>query len=141
MFFYPSLYKKHNRKNTNSLPKLNYYDLLEKCNLLTLQERLEYYIISQFHATITFDSKVKQINDLYKPVKENLNSRTKSIIVPTHKSKTYENSVFYQSIILWNSLPIKVKNSKVNKKPESTNFISQLYDWILSKKNKTSINY
>lgn len=114
--------------------KINYYDLLEKCNLFSITERLEYYSLWNIFKIRKFGSKVIAMNDLFSPRINNCNMKTRSsknCTLITHNSKLYENSNLYYASSLWNTLP----NDIVNFENPNQCFRTNLNKWLLDKRN------
>jgi hypothetical protein len=132
-YYFPQICNKYHKWNkiahTNSnknykIPKINYPDLWEKCNLLSVAERLEY-----FNALFVFKSIIK-----IKPVPEITNhftllqsTRTQGLLVPKF-GKTGKKSVFYNAAITWNKIPIKVKDNEQSLKKFKTSLNKWLVD-------------
>lgn len=84
--------------------KVNYNDLLEKFNLLSLNERLAYYTLWNLYK-IKKSCNVKQISDMYNETETGHNTRgSQKYHVLTHNSKMFTSSVQYYSIKKWNEL-------------------------------------
>jgi hypothetical protein len=97
---------------------------MEKCNFLSVHERLLYYsglIVYKFRelgckvknleGTFVVDSSFNVVNKVI------TRNATSGCSVLVHKTKFFENSVRYACCKLWNTLPIEIRNyleTKVN---------------------------
>ena len=134
-FFHPQVINKFQRLNriSHSVSNikyhsvtLNYFDFYEKCNILTVSERLKY-----FYATFAFKSlKFLHIPELYEIFKGCQSPRSQTFILPSHYTKFYENSSVYQSMALWNELPNAVKDLSLT----LPKFVSFINSWLLEKR-------
>ena len=117
-YFYPRIVNKfqrqnriaHHYNNTNYVqPAINYTTLWQRCNLLSVAERLKY-----FDAIFAFKSitrqKIPEISNLFE---FGSSSRTNSLKVITHNCKIFENSPIYQAIKIWNDLPRDAKELNI----------------------------
>lgn len=152
MFYFPTIVKYKKKRfwcnlSSNELLKakkecvqahknIDYYRLLEKCNLLTISERLQFYSLWNLFKTRKFGSKVIQFNDLFASIfKERAsNSRNpNTCIVLSHKSKLFEYSTLYYSSSLWNSLPRDLMSEKVIVEIPCAYFKAYVHKWLLEK--------
>jgi len=113
-FFYPQIcnrYQKINRiahsyaQKSFHIPSINYFDLYEKCNILTIKERLVYFYAIFSFKSIRFNY-VPELRDSFQF--SNL-TRSQNILLPQHKSDCFEKSVTYQASLVWNRLPNEAK--------------------------------
>jgi hypothetical protein len=105
------------RKECNIAHKnINYYNLLEKCNLFTINERLQFYSLLFVFKLRKFSSKVTALNELFSPLKNTCNMITrnaKNCKKLSHTSTLYENSHFYYSSTLWNSITKELHDATI----------------------------
>ena len=80
--------------------------MYEKCNILTVSERLKYFYAIFVFKSLQF-SHVPELSEIFKGCQS---SRSQYLILPSHQTKSYENSPVYQSLTLWNELPSAVKD-------------------------------
>ena len=95
--------------------KVNYYDLLERFNLLTMSERVKYYSLWCTYKILKYGCTVKQITLMYttlnnSSVNARITRNSQNCVVVEHKTSFFENSVQYYSVKLWNSLPVDIRN-------------------------------
>jgi hypothetical protein len=113
---------------------LDYYNLLEKCNLLTITERLEFYSLWNIYKIRKFKSKVVALNEMYSP-RINLSTvKTRSsnnCNVIDHTTQFFANSCVYYSSSLWNAIPRELTNL------ENPNlcFRAGINKWLLDKRS------
>jgi hypothetical protein len=147
-YFYPSLGKLYTKKywsnisnkfnndthNHKKLVKLSHdidmNVLFEKCNVLSIHERLNYYTILTVYKTIKFKSLIPFMNDMF-----NLNNcRSTNQMLPYPKRivpSISQNSVHYQSVKLWNALPRALRDCDLNAMLPNE-FIKKLIEWCMS---------
>jgi len=135
-FFHPSLEKFHYKKQWAKISKLppseqktfklschrlhkniNMNDLLERCNLLTLNERLIIASATAIFKSIKFENDVIELKDFFELSSErNTQVRTRSctsngISLPTFRLSQTKKSIRYSSIKFWNELPTTIRNT------------------------------
>jgi len=79
-------------------------DLWEICNMHSVIERINYYILLETHKTLYAKSSPAMMKDWFKiheTVRQTRNSR--KLQVPVHKSQTFKKSFKYRAIELWNN--------------------------------------
>ena len=100
--------------------------MYEKCNILTVSERLKY-----FYAIFVFKSlQFSHVPELSKIFKGCQSSRSQNLILPSHQTKSYENSPVYQSMTLWNELSSAAKDFSLS----LPKFVSFINSWLLEKR-------
>ena len=131
-YFYPRIVNKfqrlnriaHHYDNTNFVqPAINYTKLWEKCNLLSVAERVKYFDAMFAFKSIT-QQKIPEISICFQ---FGTSSRTNALKVIPHNCKIFENSPIYQAIKIWNDLPREAKELNI----PSCNYKSLLEDWFL----------
>jgi len=134
-FFHPQIVNKFQRLNRISHSvaslkfhsvSLNYFDMYEKCNILTVSERLKYFYAIFVFKSLQF-SHVPELSEIFKGCQS---SRSQNLILPSHQTKSYENSPVYQSMTLWNELPSAVKDFSLS----LPKFVSFINSWLLEKR-------
>ena len=134
-FFHPQIVNKFQRLNriSHSISSLkyhsvslNYFDMYEKCNILTVSERLKYFYAILAFKSLKF-SHIPELSDIFKGCQS---SRSQNFILPSHQTKFFENSSVYQSMTLWNELPSAVKDLSLS----LPKFISFINSWFLEKR-------
>jgi hypothetical protein len=117
---------------------INYFNLLEKSNLFTVTERLQYYSLLNIFKIRKFGSKITELNEMY-GVKESISSHvtrsSQNCNVLPHKSTLYEKSNLYYSTSLWNSIP----KSLHEKNMSNLCFKSSLTDWLLNNRDNVFV--
>ena len=112
---------------------LDYYAMLERCNLFTISERLQFYSLGTVYKLKRFGGKVAYLVDLFKsnPVKSQSTRSKFSCVVHVHRTKLFENSLGHYSSMLWNSVPFALKDLDDLK----LNFYSSVTNWILENRS------
>jgi len=134
-YFYPQIINRYQRISkiaqtySNSKIKcfnIDYLELHEKCNILTVHERIAY-----FDALLAFKSmKSNSIPQMKEFFKFGQSLRNQSLIVPTHNTKFFEKSPIYMSIMTWNTLCSEAKQPDLS----LPKFIKTINEWLLSKR-------
>jgi len=132
-FFYPQIcnkYQRYNRISHNvenrsfSSPTIDYLELYEICNLLTVSERLDY-----FRTLFVFKSlKFAYIPEITTNFTFGNSERAQKLSIPSHKSKIFETSPFYQCILAWNKKSVAVRQTDV----PLSKFLLSLNDWLIN---------
>lgn len=149
-YFYPSLSKLHNKKywaninnkfhsdvtdHKNSIKLSKNIDmnvLLEKCNILSMPERLKYFSIMTVYKTLKYESCVPYFNEMFNL--KNCRDTNQLLHVPKFQSNVAQNSVHFWSVKLWNSLPRNLRDIKIEESLPSV-FIHDLMTWCMSSRN------
>jgi exonuclease III len=114
-FFYPQISNKFQKclkiayktdKIQFKTPSINYSELYERCNILTVQERLKYFYCIFAFQHVTFNT----IPELSLHFYLGQSSRQRQLCLPTHNSGFFEKSPLYQSMVFWNQLPPLTKD-------------------------------
>ena len=100
--------------------------MYEKCNILTVSQRLKYFYAILAFKSLKF-SHIPELSDIFKGCQS---SRSQKFILPSHQTKFFENSSVYQSLTLWNELPSAVKDLSLS----LPKFISFINSWFLEKR-------
>jgi exonuclease III len=149
IFFYPKLSKLFSKqmwnKNNindatiinvrNNLRKLNskieINDLLQKCNVLSVTERYNYYLLCNVWKVVKCNSKIKSLNEMFIFQERNgVVSLSQRLNIPSMYTKLAcisKNSFQYKAIQLWNQLP--QKNKEVG---SLVLFKDSICEWIMS---------
>ena len=120
--------------NTNKLLKMSRSIdrnvLLEKCNLLSITERYNYYCIVTVFQIIKFESVVPKLNLMYNVIKIRGEEEMSSLRLEVKRcpSTIMQHSVQYQSVLLWNSLPRTLRCKDIGE----TSFKSHLNQWCIA---------
>ena len=118
-YFYPQICNKFERVNriAHNCEKrkyksvnLDFNELYEKCNILTVSERLQYFCAIFAFKSIRFNF-LPEISQNFVFGKS---SRHQNLIVPTHKTSFFQKSVIYHSILIWNALDTEAKQPNVS---------------------------
>jgi hypothetical protein len=154
-YFYPSLGKLYTKKywslvnnklNTNTNDHKNIVKLsksidinvlLEKCNILTINERLNYYSIITVYKTLKYKSVVPKMNDIFNLEKSR--GTNQLLPVPSFVGSISKNSVHYQSVDLWNHLPRNIRDCDLNVMLPTV-FVKNLLDWCMAPRSSSSTN-
>ena len=119
--------------------KINYYDLWEDFNLLTITERLKYYSLWNMYKILKFGCNVIQISAMFNIVSasnsqasQRSTRNSQNCIVLDHKTSLFEKSIQYYSVKLWNSLPAQIKDFAQSK----INVHDAINEWILNSRSK-----
>jgi len=116
-YFYPHICNKFQKYNKiahfyDNTPykqiTLNYPDLWERCNLLSVTERLKYFHCMTAFSAIRFPARVPEISELFKMGNS---ARSQNLILMEHEAEIYKKSAFYQAVLIWNSLNPDAKQS------------------------------
>jgi len=129
------------KKNTKSKPIIKTYlnsatefNILEKCNFLTVTERLNYYCFTQMFQFLRFNLNGEKFNQIFDfNIKETRTRSENTVDIPRILSESYRRSMKYRLSKLWNDLPNELRDLKlsVNKFKEA---ISKHI--IMKRKNK-----
>ena len=132
-YFYPQIcnrFQKINRiahscSHLNfTIPPINYFDLYEQCNILTVEERISY-----FYAIFSFKCiRYNHIPELHESFSQS--ARNQNIILPQHKSDFFEKSPTYQSSLIRNWLPNEAKELDVS----LSGFKKTINKWLLNRR-------
>jgi len=132
-FFYPQLvnrYQKlsriaHHYENIKyQKPSLDYLELHEKCNLLTIKERIYY-----FYAIFAYRSiRLNSIPELTVNFKFGHSQRNQTVIIPSHNTTFFKKSPIFQSILVWNKLSSAAKDPELSL-PKFTKVINA---WLIN---------
>jgi len=134
-FFHPQIINKFQKLNriSHSISKLkyrsvslNYFDLYEKCNILTVSERLKYFYAIFVFKSLQF-THIPELTNIFKGCQS---PRSHNFILPFHHTEFYTKSVVYQSMSLWNDLPCGNKDLTLS----LSKFLSLLNSWLIDKR-------
>ena len=134
-YFFPQIVNKYQKlKKINHISnkkkfkeiKIDYPELWECCNLLSVSERLKYFSsIIAFQAIRT--PTIPEISNIFIPGRS---ARSQNMLILDHEGSLLEKSAFYQAIKVWNSL-----NSDAKKVDVSLESFKVLIDaWLLDKR-------
>lgn len=127
VFFYPNLSKLHSKqlwssndpqsnKTKANLRKLNrnidMNNLLEKCNMLSIEERYHYYMLLEVSKIMKNDFKINSLKVMFSMQDGNnsLGQRLKTYLC----SSTSQKSFRYRATKAWNELPVKIRNFNIS---------------------------
>ncbi len=93
--------------------KIYAVDLLEKCNILSVPERYNYYLLLNLYKTIKCLPSIPSLKELfvYKTRNDEI-MPSRRLELPKFVSKIFKKSVQYHSIELWNDLPINIREAR-----------------------------
>jgi hypothetical protein len=129
VYYYPTLSKLYSKQfwsndqrkrqlqDDNNLIKMNKkiyaVDLLEKCNILSVPERYNYYLLLNLYKTIKCLPSIPSLKELfvYKTRNDEI-MPSRRLELPKFVSKIFKKSVQYHSIELWNDLPINIREAR-----------------------------
>ena len=118
-FFYPSLCNNFNRyikialsKEGSKLKpiKINYRELWEKCNILSVCERLNYFSGVFAFKAIRLNH-IPEIHDQYTFIH---NTHNQTLSLPQYNTTFAQKSIFYQSALLWNTFSNDLKQTDIS---------------------------
>jgi hypothetical protein len=118
--------------------KLDYNSLLEKCNFLSVHERLYYYYGWTVYEFRKYGCKVKELEDMFaaEPISDTVDmvttrSSTNRLSVLVHSTYLFENAVRYACCKIWNALPSEIRNY------EDTKVIvhKHLCEWLINERD------
>jgi hypothetical protein len=96
---------------------IDYNVLMEKCNFLSVHERLQYYSGWIVYKCREFGCKVKDLEGMFAAETTNnivskvvTRNATSGCSVLAHNTKFFEISVRYACCKLWNTLPLEIRN-------------------------------
>ena len=115
-------YENHHYK----IPKINYLDLYEECNILTVSERFKYFCAVFCYKSTRFDW-IPELTNNFRPSNS---TRNNNFLIPSHNSEFFKKSSFYQSIVVWNSLSSEAKDTTLSLRQ----FCRILNQWIIGKR-------
>jgi len=135
-YFYPYLCNKFNKLNRIAhnyqneqfnIVHLNYTELWEKCNLLSVHERLQYFnAITAYKAIST-----NLVPDLSELFIFGVSDRTRKVILPNHNTEIYKKSPIFQAMVSWNSLNFEAREFGL-----SLNRFKRVVDtWLLAERD------
>ena len=150
-FYFPSIMKFKTKRNWSNLSPLglnqmkkscilahkqiDYYGLLEKCNLFTITERLQFQSVWNVFRIKRFGCKVLFLNNVFNGAAQANQARSSRSRHPcpivAHKTKIFENSLVYYSSSLWNKLPDECRDLDNIK----LNFKGLVTLWLLNKRS------
>jgi hypothetical protein len=132
-------YKKSTWKNSSNAlaaeckklhEKVNVYELLERCNQLTISERVKYYAAWNTFKILKGESTVKSIKDMFcLHEKNNVTRNNNNLVVHSMRSEMGRKSVYNYCATLWNNaLPSELEEFR-----ELTydSFKSKISGWLL----------
>jgi hypothetical protein len=141
VFFYPKLrkfYKKSTWKNSSNAlaaeckklhEKNNVYELLERCNQLTISERVKYYAAWNTFKILKGESMVKSIKDMFCLHEKNIVTRNNNnLIIHSMRTEMGRKSVYNYCATLWNALPSELKEFR---ELSYDSFKSKISGWLL----------
>jgi len=101
-FYQPSLLRKH---GLNKQIIVN--SLLDSVGILTVKERYKYHILDFTFKALKYSSSVREIREFFVFSKS---SRRQLLQTITHDSRSFEKSIVFQGIKLWNALPVDLRD-------------------------------
>lgn len=116
---------------------INMYDLLDKFNLLSLTERLQYYSLWNLFKIKKFGTNILEFANMYKYVVSGYHTRcSQKLQLAVHKSALFSKSVQYFSVQIWNSLSGDTISEILNVDPKiSGNVRARLTDFVMTKRS------
>jgi hypothetical protein len=142
VFFYPKL-RKFNKKSTwkncsktlvveckKLHDKINVYELLERCNQLTISERLKYYAAWNTFKILKCESTVETIRDMFRLHEKNTVTRnSNNLVISSMCTEMGRKSVYNYCATLWNNLlPNELKEFR---KLSYDSFKTKISGWLL----------
>ena len=131
-YFYPQICNKHQKYKKISYnmagrsvncPSIDYIKLHELCNLLTVSERLDYFRMLFVFKALKF----QRIPEITSHFTFGNSDRTRKLEIPSHKTKFFENSPFYQCILSWNDN----NTSPEIRDLDNPQFVDDLNNWLI----------
>lgn len=123
-FFYPQLSKlytrqfwsKNNSKCSNLIKlnnKIERNSMLEKCNVLSIQERYQFYLALFTYKHVKLQLGVNSVNQLFQYQTRNGEIViSKRLNVPFYESNVGQNSITFRAASLWNKLPSEIRETE-----------------------------
>jgi Reverse transcriptase (RNA-dependent DNA polymerase) len=96
----------------NAHSKVDYFRMLEKCNILTVSERLTFLSNVIVFKTLKFGSDVLALKDFYQKSKRSIESESPRLELFAHRVESFKFSVRYAAAYKWNALPPHVRSLK-----------------------------
>jgi hypothetical protein len=136
-YFYPRICNKFQRRNRIAhyysnqpfkLPSIDYPSLWQKCNLLSIRERLQQSCAIFTFKAIKFNH-IPEITDKFEFIPR---STKRNMRLPKHDCSFFGKSVFYRCTLIWNSLHISAKEITLSL-PKFKLLVDQ---WLLKKRAK-----
>jgi hypothetical protein len=93
---------------------LNYNWMLEKCNILTMTERLKFFTALNVFKSLKFCSNIESLKDFFKRSYLTANDDAPRLMVVCRNYESVKYSIKLASISIWNDLPSTVRNVKVS---------------------------
>jgi exonuclease III len=135
-YFYPQICNKFQKINRITHitehkqyfeSNIDYNSLYDQCNILSISERLKY-----FYAVFVFKSiNFPHIPEISKKFSFSNSTRNHTLLVPSHNTKFFEKSIFYQSILLWNKLDTDARKIDLT----LAKFSETVNQWLLNERN------
>jgi hypothetical protein len=127
-YYFPILAKKSKKKARYQKPKLNLNFIRKNCNLLTICERRDLYLLKYAYLAVK-QNRLQIINTCRRS--------WPTLNVTSHKTKLYENCINYRAVQIWNKLP-KDWNYK---DMEYSSFVNMVKEWLTQKRNEEFVYY
>lgn len=106
---------------------LDYNSLLQKCNCLTVPERLLYYSCNLVYKTVKYECASQEIINWFSVNGDEITRYSRrseiSCKIQVHKTKFYESSPLYYCSFHWNALPSHLKNIDIDFKVGISKFL------------------
>jgi len=90
------------------------YNLIEKCNFLTTNERLTYYSLIQLYKMLKTDNGTLFSNVFSFKSSTSVTRNANNFTIIRHQSEAFKRSINYRLIKLWNDMPQDIQNTNVS---------------------------
>ena len=113
----------------------NYY---EKCNIHTVIERRNFYILLETHKAVHNQSYPVEVKNIFQ-ISENRRSTRLigSLNVPTHSTQNFKNSYVWRATTIWNEMI----QSKTNFHQKFNKFMENISKWVMKHRSEISHHY
>jgi hypothetical protein len=140
-FFYPRICNKFQKYNKiahanenrhHQSISLNYPELWDKCNIVSVAERLKYFCATTAFSAIRFNL-VPEMSEKFVLIPS---THKETLSLPSYTTEFAKKSVFYQSALVWNDLSPDCKEIGLT----LFKFKRLVNAWLLRKRNKEFVS-
>jgi hypothetical protein len=135
-YFFPTICNRFQKFNkishfynnaTFNSPSINYPELWECCNILSISERLQYFYALFAFKAIRFNW-IPTISSNFKFIPT---SHSQRLSLPSHKTSLFKKSVFYQSFRTWKNLDEFAKQTDLSLQK----FKKCINNWLIGRRS------
>ena len=127
-YSYPNWFSKSKNNRIKIYPSHTDSSLLQKFNLLTINEYMRLQTLKFVFTILKFGSKVVYLNRI---LTFNPKSRRQHLVLPSHQYKIRETCITYVGSKLWNSLPPNIRDINLSVQC----FLCKINVWLLQCRN------